>query len=344
MAARLTIEPFGETLTIQPDESVLAAVLRQGRFVRHGCKHGGCGTCRALLVSGECQLSDRTSFSLSDSDREAGVVLLCSTYVSGSEAVFDVSGHMDLTADEFMAGSQIAEHRAEVTAIESLTHDIRAVRLRLLEPREMKFAAGQYMEVEVPGGRDEWRSFSMSSDPEDAGNLEIIVKVIPDGRFSSALDGRLRVGDRLRVRGPFGQFTVRLSHRPLVMIAGGSGMGPIRSMLRVLCRTGNARRVTLFFGARRARDLFFVDEMRAIERAHDWFTFVPALSEPEPGVAWDGETGLITDVVGRVFPSLRGTEGYLCGSPGMIDAALCTLVAAGCKERHIYFDRFVPSG
>ncbi|HEX2687556.1 MAG TPA: 2Fe-2S iron-sulfur cluster binding domain-containing protein [Kofleriaceae bacterium] len=344
MEAWFTIEPFGEHLTIRPGESVLAAVLRQGRFVRHGCKHGGCGACRALLVSGECHLSDRTSFSLSDSDREAGIVLLCSTYVSGSEAVFDVSGHMDLTADEFMAGSQIAEYRAEVTTIELLTPDIRAVRLHLLEPREMKFTAGQYMEIEVPGDHDQWRSFSMSSDPEDAGNLEIIVKVIPDGRFSSALDGRLCAGHRLRVRGPFGQFAVRLSHRPLVMVAGGSGIGPIRSMLRVLCRTGNTRRVTLCYGARRARDLLFVDELRAIEQAHDWFTFVPALSEPEPGVTWDGETGLIAEVVGRVFPSLRGTEGYLCGPPTMVDAALETLVAAGCKERHIYFDRFVPSG
>jgi NAD(P)H-flavin reductase len=184
----------------------------------------------------------------------------------------------------------------------------------------------------------------MSSDPDDAGNLEIIVKVIPGGRFSSALGGRLRVGDRLRLRGPLGQFAVRLSHRPLVMIAGGSGMGPIRSMLRVLCRTGNTRRVTLFYGARRAQDLVLVDEMRALERAHDWFSFVPALSEPEPGVAWDGETGLITDVVGRVLPSLRGTEGYLCGPPAMIDAAILTLLAGGCKERHISFDRFVPSG
>src|SRR5215475_3069403 len=337
MDLRIRIEPFGEVLAARPDESVLAALLRQGRFVRYGCKHGGCGTCRAELVSGECELSPRTSFSLSDADREAGVVLLCSTRVASGEAVFDVSKMMDLTLEEFQAGSQVVERVAEVTSVEPLTHDIRAVRFRLLDGHEMKFVAGQYIEVEVPGGRDEWRSYSLSSAPEDSRNVEIIVKVIPGGRFSSALEGRLGPGDRLKLRGPLGQFAVRLSHRPMVMIAGGSGMGPIRSMLLELVRAGNQRPVTFFYGARRQRDLFLVEELRALEREHVWFTFVPALSEPDTGVAWDGEIGLVTEVVMRTLPSLRGTEGYLCGPPGMIDAAIRVLVSAGCKERHIFF-------
>jgi len=344
MDGRIRIEPFGESLEIQDDESVLAAILRQGRFVRYGCKHGGCSTCRAQLVSGDCELSDRTSYSLSDADRENGVVLLCSTHVIRGEAVFDVSGTMDLSDEDFRSGNRVVEHVAEVTAIEPLAHDIRAVRFRLVDPPTMKFVAGQYVEVQVPGSDDEWRSYSMSSDPIDAGALEIIVKVIPGGRFSSALDGRLRPSDRLRVRGPLGQFAVRLSHRPMVMIAGGSGMGPIRSMLLELARTGNTRSARFFYGARRERDLFLTDELRAIERVHRWFRFTPALSEPEPGGAWDGEVGLITDVLARAMPDLHAVEGYLCGPPGMIDSAIRTLACGGCKDRHIYFDRFVPSG
>jgi len=340
----LRVEPFGDAVEVRPGESALGALLRHGRFVRHGCKHGGCGTCRARLVSGNCELSDRTSFSLSDADREAGIVLLCSTYVTGGEVVVDLTDVMELDAEEFRAGRHVAEHVAEVAAIEPLTPEICAVRFRLAFGGELRFAAGQYVEVEVPGGHDEWRSYSLSSAPFDPRNLEIIVKLIPGGRFSSMLDGRVRAGDRLAVRGPLGQFAVRMSHRPMVMIAGGSGMGPIRSMLLDLARTGNRRQVTLFFGARRRRDLFFVDELRALEREHAWFRFVPALSELEPGVPWDGELGLVTEVVQRSLPDLRGTEGYLCGSPAMIDAAIRTLVEAGCRERHIFYDRFVPSG
>jgi len=208
----------------------------------------------------------------------------------------------------------------------------------------MRFTAGQYVEIAVPGTDSEWRSYSMSSDPADRGALEIIVKRIPGGRFSSALDGRLRCGDRLRLRGPMGQFAVRLSHRPMVMVAGGSGIGPIRAMLWELVRTGNVRPVHLFYGARRRSDLFLLEELRAVEHDHRWFQLTPTLSEPAPGVAWDGEVGLVTDVLARELPHARGTEAYLCGSPGMIDAAIRVLIAAGCKDKQIYFDRFVPSG
>lgn len=340
--ATLRVQPFGDVVDVRPGESALDALLRQGRFVRHGCKHGGCGTCRARLVSGECTLSARTSFSLSDADREAGIVLLCSTYATGGELVVDLAGVMELGEDEFRAGHHVAEHLAEVTGIERLTDDLRAVRFRL--DGELRFAAGQYVEVEVPGEPDEWRAYSMTSSPRDPRHLEILVKLIPSGRFSAAVERRLRPGDRLRLRGPQGQFAIRLSHRPIVMIAGGSGLGPIRAMVLDLVESGNRRPVTLFHGARRRRDLIFVDELGELERQHAWFRFVPALSELEPGVPWDGEVGRVTEVAGRRLLDLRGTEAYLCGPPGMVDAAIRTLVAAGCKARHVFFDRFVPTG
>jgi NAD(P)H-flavin reductase/ferredoxin len=342
--ASLQIDPFGEVVEVRPGESALDAILREGRFVRHGCKHGGCGTCRARLVSGDCRLSDRTSFSLTDADRDAGIVLLCSTYITAGEAVVDLSGVMELDLEEFRAGSRVTEYTAEVIAIERMTREICAVRFHLLGQEALRFSAGQYVEVEVPGAPGEWRSYSMSSAPSDPRRLEILVKLIPNGRFSSAVERRLSTGDPLRLRGPLGQFAVHLSHRPMVMVSGGSGMGPIRSMLLELEQSGNRREVTLFHGARRQRDLFLVDELRGLERQHDWFRFVPALSEPEPGVPWDGEVGRVTDAVAHRLPDLRGFEGYLCGPPGMIDAAIRTLIAAGCKPRHIFFDRFVPSG
>jgi alkene monooxygenase reductase len=346
MGSSVTVMPFGETLEVEPGESVLHAILRQGRFVKYGCKHGGCSTCRAEVVQGDYELSDNTSYSLSDADRAAGVVLLCSTFVDGDELTVDVSDTMDdLSQEDYLAGQHVQEHLAVVDRIEALTHDIRWLGLRIDEPGGCSFTAGQYVEVAVPGTPDTWRSFSMANPPGEESRIDLIVKVLPGGIFSAVLDTTLRCGDQLRLRGPLGQFGVRLSHRPMIMVAGGSGMAPIRAILQDLAETGNRRDVTFFYGARSRRDLFLLDELNVLAAAHDWFTFVPALSEPgADGSDWDGESGLITEVLARHFPSTRGMEAYLCGPPPMIDAAIDVLGSTGCKERHIFFDRFVPSG
>lgn len=345
MGSAVTVLPFGETLEVEPGESVLKAILRQGRFVKYGCKHGGCSTCRAEVVQGDYELSDNTSFSLSDADRAAGVVLLCSTFIQADELVVDVSRTMDdLSEDQYLAGQHVQDYTATVDRIEALTHDIRWLGLRLEDPAGFTFAAGQYVEVAVPGMTDSWRSFSMANPPGEAGRVDLIVKVIPGGTFSAALDTAVRPGDHMRLRGPFGQFGVRLSHRPMIMLAGGSGMAPVLAMLKDLATTPNRRDVTFFYGARTRSDLFLVEELGDLALAHDWLTFVPALSEPAAGGDWDGETGLITEVLARHLPSAKGMEAYLCGPPPMIDAAVDLLKSAGCKERHIFFDRFVPSG
>lgn len=342
----VTIQPFGDTLEVAPGESVLAAILRNGRFVKYGCKHGGCGTCRAQMVSGDPVLDSRTAFALSDDDRDAGIVLLCSAYAKATDLVVDVSDTMDLTEDEFRAGENVQEFTCEVESIDVLTHDIRGLWLRLVDPPAMEFEAGQYADLEVFGGDDEWRAYSMANPPGERGRLYFIIKVFPDGRFSGRLDSELGPGDHLRVRGPLGQFSVKLSYRKMVMIAGGSGLGPIRAMLRDLVVKGNERLATFFYGARSDRDLCFHDEMTALAQAHEWLTYIPVLSEPENNAGdWGGDTGLVTEAVPRhLTGSLRAYDAYLCGPPGMIDAAMEVLAASGCKPRHIHFDRFVPSG
>jgi NAD(P)H-flavin reductase len=233
---------------------------------------------------------------------------------------------------------------AVVDAIRPLTHDIRWVGLRVGDSAGLAFEAGQYVEVEVPGMPGTWRSFSMANPPDENGRVDLIIKILPGGVFSTALEERLKPGDSVRLRGPLGQFGVRLSHRPMIMVAGGSGMAPVLAMLRHLAATGNRRDVTFFYGARTRRDLILTRELDALAAQHDWLTFVPALSEPSGDDGWPGETGLITEVLARRHPSTRGMEAYLCGPPPMIDAAIEVLKSTGCKERHIYFDRFVPSG
>jgi ferredoxin-NADP reductase len=131
----------------------------------------------------------------------------------------------------------------------------------------------------------------------------------------------------------------------MVMVAVGSGMAPIRSMLHHLVARDNRRRVTFFYGARTDHDLFLLDELLELERAHPWFRFVPTLSRPERNAAaWAGATGRVTDVLARQMGTLRGHEAYLCGPAPMIDATIEVLLTLACKRRHIFFDRFVPTG
>jgi propane monooxygenase reductase subunit len=226
-----------------------------------------------------------------------------------------------------------------VEAIEPLTRDIRRLALRLADGEELRFYPGQYVDIRIPG-TDEHRSFSMANLPSDRGRLEFIIKVYPGGRFSGLLDGALKEGDELELSGPYGVFTLRSSSvRPLVFIGGGAGMAPILALLRSLVEQGGERPAVYYYGAREEQDLFYVDELGKLARELPDLRFVPALSEQD----WEGEAGLITDVVDRSESDLADVDAYLCGPPPMVDAAIDLLVRRGVPEDHIYYDKFTVS-
>jgi propane monooxygenase reductase component len=232
-----------------------------------------------------------------------------------------------------------------------VTHDMRHLVLRLVEPKEIKFFPGQYVDIAVPGS-DATRSFSMANtSSRDGGRLEFIIKVYPDGLFSHFLDTQVAVGDKLDLTGPFGVFTLREGHdADLIFVGGGAGMAPILSLLRSMAERGIERKATYYYGARRRRDLCFEEELRAFERSLPGFRYVPALSEPADPAdpagadAWDGEVGLITDVVKSREDDLRGAHAYVCGPPPMVEAALPMLARLGVEEKNIYYDKFTTTG
>jgi NAD(P)H-flavin reductase len=166
---------------------------------------------------------------------------------------------------------------------------------------------------------------------------------MPNGLFSSYLESKLKVGDRLRLFGPLGQLKVHLSHRSILAISGGSGMAPVLSMLTDLAEKGNVRPVTFLFGARRQQDLYFQDRLESLRRSMPTLETVFAISD-EQSEGWLGETGLVTEALARRMPTLKNYDAYLCGPAGMIEAAITLLIERGVRERNIYLDAFVPSG
>jgi Na+-transporting NADH:ubiquinone oxidoreductase subunit F len=238
----------------------------------------------------------------------------------------------------------VKEYDAEVVGLRNLTHDIKELRLKLLDPPEMDYKAGQFVQVEVPpyALTDEpvYRAYSVSSEPADKNVVELEIRLVPNGICTTYVHSHLKLGDRVTINGPHGEFGIHDGEGEMICIAGGSGMAPIKSILLHMLRTGNRRPVRYFFGARSARDLFLVDELRALEAKMPNFTFIPALSDPAPEDRWTGETGLITDVVGRHVASAVDKQGYLCGSPFMIDACVKVLTSKGMPISQIFYDKF----
>jgi propane monooxygenase reductase subunit len=222
---------------------------------------------------------------------------------------------------------------------------MRRLVLKVVEPASLRFFPGQYVDFAVPG-HDATRSFSMANIPSlEDGQLEFVIRIYPDGLFSGFLDTEVEVGDRLDITGPFGVFTLRdAPDKDLIYVGGGAGMAPILSLLRSMAERGIDRKATYYYGARRRKDLCFEKELRALEEKLPNFRFVPALSEPEAGDDWDGEVGLITDVVRRRETDLGRTDAYVCGPPPMVEAALELLSTLGVQDKRIFYDKFTTTG
>lgn len=336
MSYTITLLPFEKQFTCEENETILQAGLRQGFNLRYGCKHGGCGSCKALVTEGEVDQEDASSFALMDFEREQGYALLCSSFPL-DDITLDLS---DYEEEELTAAVPIQEYQAEVEKVTALTHDIRGIHIRLIEPAAMSFQAGQYVDLLVPG-TTEWRSYSMANPPSRDGEIEIMIKLVPNGLFSAYAAERLQAGERLTLQGPYGNFHLRDSESQALFIAGGSGMAPILALLRDMTEKKDARQVTYFYGARARRDLFQLDELYGLEQQLANFRFLPALSEPLPDDEWNGEVGLITEVVKRYVPYLTGLQAYMCGPPVMIDAAIALLTKGGMQEGGIFYDKFV---
>jgi alkene monooxygenase reductase len=335
--ATVRFTPFGRTVECAEGQSILSAALSRGYFLRYGCKHGGCGTCKVLVTDGDIEDSG-SSFALTRAERSSGWALACSSQAL-SDCVIDIST-MSLTEDEFLAGDQVRAFETVVGAVADLTPTIRGVTLHLIDPPQMRFTAGQFVNVEVPGSGT-FRAFSMANAPSANSEIELVVRIFPGGQFGEYLK-HAEKGQVVRVSGPVGSLRVRLSYRKILMIAGGSGLAPLLSMLTDLAQKNDQRPVTVFFGARVREELYYLDRLKRVCDLCPQAEFVPVVEDPDE--AWKGETGRVTDAIARRLRSLTGYDAYLCGPPPMVEAARELVIRLGVREANVYFDAFVPTG
>jgi Na+-transporting NADH:ubiquinone oxidoreductase subunit F len=244
----------------------------------------------------------------------------------------------------------IQKFQGVIESMKNVTHDIKEVLIRLEGDQEVSFTSGQYGQVIVPpyGKVKEktQRAYSMSSPPSDKKHLEFLIRLVPGGIVTSYVHEHLQEGEKVEVVGPFGEFMVRDTEAKMICVAGGSGMAPFKAIFKTMIETGeiNERDVWYFFGARTAKDIFYTDWLSELDETYEHFHFVPALSEPEEGSDWQGETGLITEVLDKYLTrdelANAEKEGYLCGSPGMLDACMDVMRKHEMSDEKIYFDKF----
>lgn len=331
---RARLMPVEVSLEVASDQRLLDAALEQGVAFPHSCRVGGCGTCRCRLLEGDVKEHTDTSYLLSADEIADGTILACQSTPRG-DVVVEVPG---LTLEESV-GAEIA-CTGRVSAIDRLGRDV--IRLELELDREVDYRAGQYAQLSVPGLVPRPRSYSFSIGPEERRSERHVgfdIRVLPEGAFSGWLGERAAVGDSVDYEGPRGSFYLRPSGAPILGIAGGTGLGPLLAMMEELIGRSQSRDAILLVGARSPEAFYGLDILEALQRRFPARLDVwPVVSEADS--EWSGRKGLVTEHIEAV-PRLREHHAYMCGPPGMIDAAVPILSAAGISD--IHYDKFLDT-
>lgn len=330
---QVRLQPAGATFTVAPGESVLNAGLRQGVALRYGCRHGNCSTCKYLLIEGEVDHGAASPYSLSETEREDGWALLCCAQPLEALAIAD-DQPPDARALPVLTPQ---ERTAVVVAVTPLGGSMTALRVQLDAPLE--FYAGQFVELGVPGTPGAWRSYSIASPPSQPDELEFVVKCITGGAFSGLVDGDL-VGAALALRGPYGDGYLRAGDRDVLLVAVGSGIAPVLSILRHAADIGDRRFFRLAYGARERSGLAV---LAPIEDLTPRLALTVSTALSGANGDWSGRVGRVTQVVQHEVTDASGLEAYLCGMPAMCDTVALLLEAKGVREGAIRFDRFFPA-
>jgi Na+-transporting NADH:ubiquinone oxidoreductase subunit F len=321
-------------ITVRGGGSLLSMLTAEKIFIPSACGgRGTCGLCKLKVPEGAGPLLPTEEPYLSEEETQSNVRVACQVKVRNDLKI-------EIPPELFA----VREYVCRCAEIIDLTHDMKQFRFELVEPAGIDFIPGQYVQLLAPvykkGGEEVYRAYSVSSDPTERNSIETIIRLVPGGICTTYCFEYLKVGDEVKLNGPYGDFRLSDADVPIVFIAGGSGMAPIKCILHYMQNTGNTRKATYYFGANKVEELFLLDRMKEFESDLADFRFVPVVAAHNDGENWSGETGLVTEAVRRDLKNASECEAYLCGSPGMIDAATKVLIELGMKEEAIFYDKF----
>ncbi|NDH51398.1 MAG: CDP-6-deoxy-delta-3,4-glucoseen reductase [Betaproteobacteria bacterium] len=334
MRLQIAIEPSGRIFSADPDETILAAAIRQGVGLPYGCKDGACGSCKCKKLEGSVAHGPHQAKALSADEEAAGFVLTCCG-VAQSDLVLE-------SRQVTQAGAfAIRKMPSRVVSIERLSHDVIRLQMQLPANEPFLYHAGQYVEFILRDGVR--RSYSMANASHRGPGLELHIRHMPGGKFTDHVFGAMKEKEIQRIEGPFGSFYLREdSEKPIVLLASGTGFAPIKALIEHMQFKGIVRPATLYWGGRRPQDLYMDAWVRSTLRDMPTLSYVPVVSDALPEDGWSGRSGFVHRAVLEDLPDLHAHQVYACGAPVVVDSArrdFCEL--AGLDEEAFYADSFI---
>jgi CDP-4-dehydro-6-deoxyglucose reductase len=332
MSFKVQVEPSGHEFPVEQGESVLDAALRHGLAFPYGCRNGFCGACKCKVVTGEVDYGDEEPGALTEQELAVGMALPCVAKAS-SDLVLEIK-EVSATKD-----IPIRTLPAKIGRMEQLSPNVMGLWLKLPEGDRLQYLAGQYVNFILADGKK--RAFSIANAPHDDEFLEFHIGLVRGGRFTEQVFSEMREKDLVRIEGPQGSFFLREdSDRPIIMLATGTGFGPVKAIIEHALTEGVQRPIHIYWGARTRADLYMHE--RALRWAREYVNvhYHPVLSRPAAEDHWEGRTGYVQDAVLADFTDVTGFEVYACGLPDMVLSARKTLVERGLDPEHCYSDAF----
>jgi CDP-4-dehydro-6-deoxyglucose reductase len=323
----------GATFIVNEGESVLTAALRQGVMLPYSCKNGTCGSCKGKLESGEVHYPFHPPLALSREEMGEGCALFCQ-----SEPVEDLV--IRVREIEAVRDIQVRKMPARVIEKSLLAPDVMRVRLKLPSAQRLQFLAGQYLEIIVDG--DKRRAFSIASSPQSEDEIELHIRHVDGGGFTGWVFDELKERDILRLEAPLGTFFIRndAAERPMIMMGGGTGIAPLKSMIEDLLAHNDQRSLHLFWGAQNHAELYMLDQIQQWAAQNANIRFTAALMEAGPNDPDGSFNGFVHDAVLKQYENLSGYDIYMSGPPAMVDAGRAAFEAGGANTRRLFFDSF----
>lgn len=328
----VTLKRSGRRFDVAAGETVLEAAQRAGIALPYSCRSGVCGSCKATLLTGSCTYPRNPPLALDADEQAHHAVLTCQAVPTGD---------LLLETREVPSVADIARRQLDVRVTARQTLAPHVIGLQLMptdDAARLRWLPGQYLDVLLADDRH--RPFSIANGPQADGAIELHVRHVAGGGFTSYVEDRLAVGDRLRIEGPLGTFVAREdSERPMIFMAGGTGIAPVKALVEHFIALGTRRAMELYWGARDAGDLYLLPLVERWQRAAPSLRFHGVLSEPATADArW--RNGLVHEAVLADHPDLAGYDVYMSGPPLMIETARHRFVAAGLPEDRLYYDSF----
>lgn len=327
----ITTVPGGHAVTSKEGETVLEAALRQGLILPYSCRDGACGACKGKILSGTVDHGTYQKDALTDAEIKEGKALFCC-----AKPLSDLSIECDEVGE--LKEFPVKTMKFRVQKMERAASEVMLLDLVPVGDERLHFIAGQYVSVQLDDGTK--RSYSIANAPHESNHLQLHIRLVKGGKFTSHVFNEMKVGDVLQVEGPLGSFFLHdESNNPIIFMSGGCGFGSIKGMLEHAFEIGSDRAMTLYWGARTPADLYS-DLPAKWQREHSNFRFIPVLSDVKPEHHWQGRTGLVHEAILQDYHRLDGYQIYACGSPEMVEAGRAPFLARGLPKDQYFADKF----